>query len=205
MKKTLIVTVLVLAASLAVQAGVTQPPDQVAGWWSNTTNTQVMADDFAAPITGQITVVEWWGLFYPSNLPTSDTFTIRVFTDSSGSPGAKISDESTAIVPISTGISAAGYDEYYYSMALTAPVALTSGANYWISILCTNGEWCWETGSGGNGINAYTLIPPTFETGWGFFSDDQAMVITVVPEPGSIALFGIGIAAVVLRRRSAKK
>ncbi|HOX39165.1 MAG TPA: PEP-CTERM sorting domain-containing protein [Candidatus Brocadiia bacterium] len=205
MKQVAAVILFVLYTSLAVQAGVTQPPDQVTFWYSNTPAAQCMADDFLAPFTGQVTEIEWWGC-YDDNLATTNLFTIRLFTAAVGIPGVKISEETASIVPIATGnFIFSIYDEYYYSLALSAPVSVTAGTNYWLSIFNDDGNWGWGTGSLGNWTEAITGSSG-FETGWGMYASyDSAMIIKIVPEPGSVALFVLGAAAIAIRRRSTKK
>ncbi|HOX39167.1 MAG TPA: PEP-CTERM sorting domain-containing protein [Candidatus Brocadiia bacterium] len=207
MKKMAVVMILVLSASFAALAAIVQPPDGVNGYYSNTPFPQGIADDFVSPISGQVTAIEWFG-GYVDNLPSTNLFTIKIFTEIGGLPGVKISEESAPIVPIGTSVVFSGFvDEYYYSMALASPVPVTSGTNYWLCIYSDDAEWAWESGGMGNSIAAWsTNAGSGFEAGWMFDSPhDLASLITVVPEPGSVALFVLGAAAIAIRRRSTKK
>jgi hypothetical protein len=107
-----------------------------------------------------------------------------------------------------------GFFRYH---SLTAPVQLTGGATYFIAAAMGADQYTWDT----TGFSANSAI--TYNGGYYTASDTLAFPVTAdttvangyfganldvtpVPEPGTLALFGIGLGmtAVFIRRRQLK-
>jgi hypothetical protein len=124
-----------------------RPLHQHAG--SSVTNEAVMADWFQLTETTDIARISWFGGYagaqyeQGSPVPGSDNFTVLIFADNGGQPGAVIATYTPGdqVFRSLTGKNAdAGWPsftpipEYFFSMALPAPLTLQANTGYWISI-----------------------------------------------------------------------
>ena len=126
-----------------------------------------VADPFQLTQTTDITRISWWGYYgnsqyYPP--PGSDNFTVHIFADNGGQPGAVIATYTPGdqVFRTLTG-DKAEYEwpqfpaaaEYFFSMALPATLTLQANTTYWISINATEHpyvQFMW-------GANDYTATP----------------------------------------------
>ncbi|MBI5091166.1 MAG: PEP-CTERM sorting domain-containing protein [Candidatus Hydrogenedentes bacterium] len=178
------------------------------------------ADDFTLlPGETTITDVHWWGIYIFGNSPMTDTFTVRIFGNNAGilhdypqeAPLYEFSGISGNRADTGSNITAAvpsggtvNFDVYSY-WADIAPVTLAANTRYWISIQndTTNDSddsWLWATSLTSGGNEYYRGTGGSWNT---ILSEDLAFNLTgsVVPEPASMTLLGIGIAGLVLRMR----
>lgn len=175
-------------------------------------NNQLVADDFLVPdgVT-TLTDVNWSGR-YASPVPASDSFTIRLFSDSAGKPA--LTALSTQTVAATRIPSAVYTGTYLYSATLT-PISLTAGNRYWISLFNeTEENWLWLMMVGDGGNSKYSDDISDGLTGW--YDDpnvdykmDFALSSTAaasVPLPVTWPLFGAGLFAVgfMARRRKSQ-
>lgn len=160
-----------------------------------------------------VTDVHWSG-GYNDNSNPSDDFTIRFFQDTgSGVPTASPFAEFTQgdllnfsrVGPL--GMNVDGINIFSYSADLPSGVLLDSNTPYWLSIVNnTSGgaAWGWQRSSGPNS-GAFRFAdgnPWNSAIGTSLAFD---LTGRVVPEPTSIALFGLsiaGLAAFGWRRRN---
>lgn len=165
------------------------------------------ADDFQLqPGASTVSGIRWWGGY--SNMPTGiDSFTIRIFADDAGVPAAGPLAEFDVgqASRVSTGLDAYGLDVYAYE-ANFGPVDLMANVTYWLSIVhdTSAGDieiWYWSLDHAGS--SQYLPIPDG--PGWtehdarlGFQLTNDA---AAVPEPGTLALLGLGLAGIGFQRR----
>ncbi len=178
-----------------------------------------LADDFQlAAGSTVITDVHWWGMYGLDHSPDTDSFTIRIFEDTSGSPAVAAIHEFANIGGdrIDTGIDMGISDVAVYAYsAVVSPFALSANTTYWISI-ANNTEnddddnWFWAVTTFNAG-NAHSRDTDASE--WAVYDgggdvpggEELAFYLTgpgaVVPEPASITLVALGLAGVALRVR----
>jgi hypothetical protein len=154
-----------------------QAPNQVNGIFSDcncagcASGAQVLADNFtvvsAGPTYG-ITEIVMWGGYFPENIPnTTDDFTIIIYEDAAGAPGAVVYT-ATGLLPTtrtSTGIVLFGVDEYLFTFDYSAsPIFILAPGDYHITIINNSVEsssFFWETGNldAVNGIIGQSWAP----------------------------------------------
>jgi hypothetical protein len=168
----------------------------------------MVADDFSILANDTARSVSWQGAYAPDNTaPAVDAFEIRFYSDAAGEPGALLQTFAVGNAVSRTAVGVVGpFTEYGYTANLGAGFAIAAGTAYWLVIANDttgdNDNWYWsaQTGAGNvqltlddGGSWAPAAVPAA-----ALFTLDNAVV---VPEPASLVLAGIGIAAAVGRRR----
>ncbi len=182
-----------------------------------------------------VTDIHWWGFYQPNTAtPPADTFTVRIFAQgtnglplaaplfevNAGAAGRTatggqfdVRDGFTANPPI-----VATFDIYEYWVDI-APLTLVAGTRYWLSVVNdTTGDpdhdWKWSISAGGNttpNVLRFADGDPWFISANFNALFDRAFILTDdnltgdIPEPGTLALFAIGLTGFgfIRRRRSA--
>lgn len=172
-----------------------QPPDFIGGdgLESSVDAGLQNADNFSLSGANTLTDLAWWGSY--SNLDT-DSFVVRIFSDTSGNPGNLL----YSYTPASVGRTDTGQTDivsapiYRYDFHLSTPPNLSAG-NYYLSIMnnTANEHWYWLFGNNGDGNR---WLRDADGNSWTSASQDfsflvQGEPITDVPEPATIWLFSL--------------
>lgn len=171
---------------------------------------QSIADDFSLAATSNVTTIKFWGS--SENFSTPDLSNVAafdiVFYDTSFNPVAQgIQIPVGAFTTTATGnVNSLGGNEY--EMDLATNFNLNAGSYYMhvgADLIDPFGDaFVWSNANGNTNIAANFMQGGGWQTfqqepGTAFELDGQA-----VPEPASMAILGLGVVAMVRRRRASK-
>jgi hypothetical protein len=160
-------------------------------------------DNFVVAAESQLVSVSWWGSRI-QDLDASDDgeFEVALFRGMEGTPDvnpfrllpATVLGEATGIVDL------AGAPVLKYTAAVPAGTPnLLLPATYYIAVAAKTGEWYWQFGAPGDGLNWFR---EESDDAWisgadfGNFSDLAFSLdltpVQAIPEPGSVALVALG-------------
>ena len=186
------------------------------GGVSSDGTTVTIFDNFVLdPGANTITGIRWWGFYLDQDkviLPTDD-FTVFIYADNAGTPAAApLQTYTNTVDRAPNGTSSFGIPEYEYFMAID-PLELTAGTTYWLAIanstqgpvkgeIVLDSPWFWAF-SGVQGGDAQAKTP----TAWINLRSEMAFQLegTVVPEPASIVLMGLGLGTLAWRARQKRR
>lgn len=184
------------------------PPDQSGACTSDTSYlqgvillSQQLADDFILDTDATIHQVTWWGAYWDTPPPTSETFRIRLYgiDVGDGLPG-NLLFESTVFNPLrqATGLRVVGggvsLTEYVFEVNLGTPISLNLSTPYWLEIAQfgdPNSRFEWELSS--VDPNGFAFQYPSGAQ-WQLTSStkDLAFRLSTIPEPGTLVLIILG-------------
>lgn len=157
--------------------------------------------------------VSWLGV--NPILPSSDDFTIRIFSDNgSGLPEATASildfNVANAVNRVDTGVDTIDIfhrDIYSYQADLSAGINLTSGVNYWLSIINnigTSGADDWRWGASGSSPQSSVnraLDSDIWNPNLAVLQFDLSTAPAAVPIPAALWLMLSGVAGLAAFKR----
>ena len=124
-----------------------QPAAGPFGGFSSNGLTLTVADDFQLANSASVQRIVWWGSYPSIHLPTptTDNFTLRLFADQQGRPGALL-----ATFAAGNDVQRVGTTPFFiYTFDLPAAFQAQGGARYWLSIanVPSSDSWSWHASS----------------------------------------------------------
>jgi len=165
-------------------------------------NFATVYDNFTLGVNTDLTGAEWIGSYFnPNQAGNITAFTLQIWSDNNG-PSASLYSTSVGGNGSETflQIDNAGDPTYLYGSGIS--FTATAGTMYWLSIvpdLAFPPQWGWETGVNGDGLSYQDFFGSRTQLGadmsFALFGHDA------VPEPAPFAVMGLGLGAMILRRR----
>jgi PEP-CTERM motif len=162
-------------------------------------------DNFNLSSSSLITDVAFTGgYFNPPSQGTITAFTLKVYSDNSGVPGAEIYSVTVNNTANETFVADVnGFPIYTYDIPTSFIAA--AGTEYWLSVVPDLGfppQWGWATGTGGDSAGYQCFFGACSAGGNDFAFTLNSGRSIPAPEPLTLSLFGAGLAgAVAMRRR----
>jgi len=172
-------------------------------------NYATVYDNFTLGGNGTITQIDWTGgYFNPSTQGTIAGFTLTIYSNNAGIPGASVYSESVAGTAGETSLGTV-QNNPMFSYSASANFSAIAGVEYWLSIVPdTNGvfpQWGWSAGTGGDGTSyqVFQGAPSAEQLDRAFTLDGPL----TTPLPAALPLFATGLGALGLlaRRRKQKQ
>ncbi len=161
----------------------------------------IVADSFVLDDgNNTITDIHWWGYYAQDDIPAIDSFTAYIYSDAGGAPGAVEFVLTDSVLRTDTNDLTFGtYNEFEYQMDISA-LGLTAGVTYWLALQNdVDCNWFWSVSDFAGG-DAHQKLQ-----NWTNYQVEEAFYLTgpapVMPEPASIGLLGVGLAALGLRKK----
>ncbi len=196
-------------------------------WLSDHTVDMVVADDFECTDQDPIVAVRWWGSYIGDKDVRETGFTGPFdisFHNSMGPHPFSVPAELIVLYTVTAqeefvGFDSFGepvyrydaylpedFDQYYYSQMPGG----TSGPPFNIGELFididkpTDEFWGWHEVTPPHPILDYAVVGPTHLGPWTHLETDMAFELMTIPEPATMGLLGMGLAAMVMKRRKKK-
>lgn len=181
---------------------------------------QYSADDFsvgsATSTDYHITRITWWGRFSGTTVPDPGTsnFVLQLYRGASGPGIAPWLELALGAVSRSRAGTADGIALFEFVADLATPIAISGGERYYFSVFNDDGDAAnpnfailWSSTSGPTNPRWFRSNPaaPWTPSGSNANTAFQLEGTAVAPEPTSIALLGMGLAAIGIGRRARRR
>jgi hypothetical protein len=184
---------------------------------------QVAYDNFKLSTTATITAVQWQGGYTgPAMRGNIENFHLTFWPDTLignvHQPNTSVANPFSVTIKGNANETLAGTETgssgspnliFNYSANLPTSFTALGGTQYWLSIYpdlnsSVVGNWGWHTGLGGDGVSVFDTFDPAVGPPGRFFpNNDLTFALSgsaaAVPEPSTLALLGLGCAALVGR------
>ncbi|MBM3531206.1 MAG: PEP-CTERM sorting domain-containing protein [Alphaproteobacteria bacterium] len=182
-------------------------PNLTGAQLSDVDGAEFLAENFTLASAKTVRDVHWWGIYFPSDTPGPDSFTIEFFNVVAGTPAtAAFASFAVAASRVDDGTTILGRKNYRYA-AVIPDLPLAAG-DYLLSIVNSTSAdsddgWYWSSTTFADGImyrfssGAAWSGPYGFEAAF-FLTDDAAVD---APEPASLLLIGVGLGLFACRTR----
>lgn len=168
---------------------------------------QIMADNVTIASTASYNHVAFWGSMFglgdPLSVGSTAEFSYVVRSDASG-PGATL-DTQTGKAAVTAKTVANAFSDMVYKWEVDlSSVTLTGGVKYWFTVMSTDivAGFRWHNGTGPGDS---TFFSSNGGTSWteefGSRGDLAFELGSAVPEPATYAVVGLGIVALIFKRK----
>jgi len=149
-----------------------------------------------------VTELHWWGA-YVSEVPVQDDFSLVIYPVVNDLP-AEPALHLIHMGNVTRQADPVYFGSYQYSVELTAPIELPANIPLALSIYNNSlpgfdDDWAWNTSGLGDG---FAIPTNDFSHAWAQDRDYAfSFYGTVVPEPSTVSLLGVGVLSMILMRR----
>jgi hypothetical protein len=172
-------------------------------------------DNFTLTTAAEINQATWFGIYLNPDLtdasPNTDSWIVRFQADNAGVPGSVLlttTQPAAQVIRQTAGTGLFGNNTVtVYEFTITFPTALHASANtpYWFSPLSRASNFLpffsWIEGTGGDDLSFQTIFSAGMVTDTAVPAGDRAFSLAFVPEPATVTLVGVALAAALARRR----
>jgi hypothetical protein len=186
-------------------------------WTSQTSNGTgfVAFDDFMFGTDTLINEITWEGIFLNSNLtngsPNTSRWDVIINSSTAGLPSGLIvanTNVSVTTTTLGTGLFGGNPVTVYQFTAQFPAFDALANTQYWISPVSVGPTFApffsWIQGTGGDGFSAQVQLSNFNPVADGQQQGDRALTLSRVPEPTTVTLLGLGLAALALGRRRSR-